>query len=479
MRKIFLENLPRNKDRINWKGSVGYKVPFIYDDIKGEVEIIDYICCKGKLNIKYNDKSTEMTIGNFQKVNLGRLIGKIVKGFKFEINQRIKDNKRNLTIIDKEYRKKLTKKGFENQKYYKYHCNKCGNEDWIREGNLINYRGCPICANKKIVLGINTIWDTDRWMCDLGVSEEDAKRYSHSSHKKVNVECSDCGREKSIALSSIYNYKSIGCPCGDGKSYPEKFIMNLLEQLSINFETEYSPKWIKPKRYDFYIKDLNCIIESHGLQHYSEITNFSSYGGKELRKEQENDKYKKEAALANGIKYYIQLDCRESNLEWIKNSILNSELVELFNLSNIDWFQCAEFANKNIVKEVCNYWNNKREDETTTDLMKIFNLDKSSIIEYLKKGAKLSWCDYNPKEEMSKRGSKYGKNSAKKVEIFKDGLSLGVFESLSELERQSEKNFGVKLLVSQVSNVCNGRRKQYKGYTFRYINGKDNLEVSI
>ena len=25
-------------------------------------------------------------------------------------------------------------------------------------------------------LGVNTIWDKARWMCDLGISEEDAKR---------------------------------------------------------------------------------------------------------------------------------------------------------------------------------------------------------------------------------------------------------------------------------------------------------------
>ncbi|MCX0396930.1 hypothetical protein LI014_06030 [Clostridium perfringens] len=469
MKKIFLEKLPRNKDKINWKGSIGCKVPFIYDDIKGEIEIIDYLCCKSKLKIKYNNKSTEMTIGNFQRVNLGRLIGKIVKGFKFEINQNIKDNKRDLTIIDKEYRKKLIKKSFENQKYYKYHCNKCGNEDWIREGNLINSRGCPVCSKHKAKLGINTIWDTDRWMCNLGVSEEDAKKYSRGSSRKITVKCPNCGREKKIVINSIYLYQSIGCSCGDGKSYPEKFVMNFLEQLNVSFEVEYSPDWIDNKRYDFHIEDINCIIETHGKQHYSIKTNFKSCGGRNFNQEQQNDKIKRETALKNGIKHYIELDCRESNMDYIKNSILNSELNDLFDLSNINWTGCAEFANKNIVKEVCDYWNNKREDETTSDIGKIFKIDRSVIIDYLKRGTRLGWCDYNAKEEMKKRGFRSGKNSAKRVEVFKNNQSLGIFESCIGLERQSEELFGVRLIMSSISQVCNGHRKQYKGFVFRYL----------
>ena len=407
----------------------------------------------------------------------------------------------------------------------RHNCDKCNYHEWdISPSKLLLGKGCPVCANQKIVLGVNTIWDTDRWMCNLGVSEEDAKRYSRCSHRNITVKCPDCGKEKKIRISSIYNYKSICCPCGDGKSYPEKFVMNILEQLNIDFETEYSPKWIKPKRYDFYIKGVSCIIETHGEQHYKAI----SRKGKRVRtlkQEQTNDKYKKEIALKNGVEYYITLDCRESSLEWIKNSILNSDLAELFDLSNINWLKCSEFANKNIVKEVCDYWNNKGESETITDLGRIFKLDISTIINYLnkgrklgwcdykckkeninnkmkevceywnnkkdsesmndlfqklginrntirnylKKGTKLGWCEYNPKEEIKKAGSKFGGYNAKKVEIFKDGQSLGIFSSCAELERQSEKLLGIKLGNSVISRVCNNKASQYKGFTFKYV----------
>ena len=70
---------------------------------------------------------------------------------------------------------------------------------------------------------------------------------------------------------------------------------------------------------------------------------------------------------------------------------------------------------------------------------------------------------------MMKSAKKLNKNG-KQIEIFKDDNSLGVFESASELERQSEKLFGVKLYQGNISAVCLKKTSQYKGFIFRYIN---------
>ena len=355
--------------------------------------------------------------------------------------------------------------------------NYCKHQWCIVPHSLLSGSGCPFCnKSKKAVLGINTIWDTDRWMVNLGISKEDAKRYSRCSNKKITVKCPDCGKEKETTLNRVYTYKSICCSCGDGKSYPEKFVMNILEQLNIDFEIEYSPKWIKPRRYDFHIKDYGCIIETHGEQHYKK--GFVGIKKITLEEEQVNDKFKKETALKNGIKYYIELDCRNSNLEWIKNSILNSELAKLLDLSKVNWNKCAEFANKNIVKEVCDYWNNKREWETTIDLENKFKISNQTIRKCLKKGTKLGWCSYDPKEEMKKSSAKVGKSKGKKVEIYINSKSLGIFESCAELERQSEELFGIKLSTSKISLVCNNKKSQYKGFTFKYVEEDNNLNIN-
>lgn len=479
MKKMNLESLPKhkkgkNKGKINWNETIGLKVPFIYDDIEGEIEIIDYNKDIEKLFVAYKDKTFYIDKDNIRKCRIGKIVGRRTGEFKKEIGEIIKDKRRDLIITDRERRRiyKEKKEKYENEKWYKYKCNKCSNEDWIIESNLITGEGgCNVCnaSTPKIKLGINTIWDTDRWMVDLGVSEEDAKIHGKGSHDKIEVVCPDCGRNKEVLIYNIYQYKSIGCTCGDRFSYPEKFVTRLLSQTNIQFEVEFNKKWSIGKRYDFYLPDYNMIIETHGIQHYEQTRR---KGAKTLVEEQENDRIKKELALSNGIKHYIELDCRHSELEYIKNSILNSKMAELFDLSNINWSKCEEFALSNLTKDICDCWNNKEEWETANTIAKNNKWgikDGTTIRNYLKKGSKLGWCDYNSKEEVRKNAINCNKLKAKEVEVFKNGKSLGVFESATELARQSERLFGIKLDNRNISMVCRGKRKHHKGFTFKYV----------
>lgn len=367
--------------------------------------------------------------------------------FKYNIGDTVHINNNNFSLtackketIDRGYRK-------EYRKYYKYTCNKCGwIEGWIEENNLKRGVGCACCANKTAVLGINTIWDTDRWMCGLGVSEEDAKKYTKGSDKKIEIVCPNCNNMKVIKIGTIHTYKSIGCACGDGFSYPEKFMNNILTQLGVNFEMQYSPEWINSKRYDFYLPEYNMIIETHGVQHYEDC-NWSKY-----EDIQANDKYKRELALENGIDTYIELDCKRSDLGWIKNSILNSKLNDMFDLSNIDWNKCEEFALGNLIKEVCDYWNNKEEWETTYTIAENnhFGIARShTIVNYLKRGNDLGWCVYNPKEESRKGSIKAGKKNVKwDVCVYKEDYLIYVFEGYSDLEHRSLDILGEKITVT-------------------------------
>ena len=124
-----------------------------------------------------------------------------------------------------------------------------------------------------------------------------------------------------------------------------------------------------------------------------------------------------------------------------------------------------------MVTEVCKYWNNRKNNESTKDLSEVFSLNRSTVIEYLKKGAELNICNYNPKEELRKSSANPNRNryKGKKVEIFKDGISLGIFQGCSELSRKSEELFGVKLYPTSISAVCIGKRSQNKGFTFKYV----------
>ena len=352
-----------------------------------------------------------------------------------------------------------------------FKCPKCGELFNIRWSSFQQGKRCGVCTGNQVTLK-TCIATTDPWMMKYLKNKEDGYNYSHGSSKKVEVICPYCGKEKKIIISDFYRYKNICCSCGDGTSYPEKILISILDQLNIKNVKEYIPQWIdNGRRYDFYLPDFSIIIECHGIQHYKH-TGFN----RTLREEQKNDDYKVKIAYQNGIDNYIVLDCRESNIEWIKNSILDSELNNLFNLSNsnINWQQCEEFALSNRVKQVCDYWHIhndiNHENLTTTDIGKVFNLNQNTICRYLKKGKILQWCTtYNPKEEDNKNRKKNHENKCKPVMMLKDGKFLGVFKSSAELERQSEELFGVKLFNQSISNVCRGKSKHHRGYTFKFI----------
>lgn len=417
--------------------------------------------------------------------------------FNLEIGTLFQDEKRDITIIDMEIRerKRKDRKSLVNERFYKFICNKCGYIGWIEEYRLIGNQkiGCSCCSGKVLIQGINDIPTVAPWMVQYfqgGYNE--AKLYTvsggcnpNNKNKNIYPICPVCGRikDKKVKIYDIYRNHSIGCLCSDSIPYGEKFVFSILEQFKINFEIQLSKTtfdWCDKYRYDFYF-ELNgekYICETHGLQHYEEsfINVKSNRHRRTLKEEQENDGIKKELAIANGIKSenYIVIDCRKSTLEWIKQNILKSRLSELFNLSTIDWFRCEEYALSNLVKIACEHKRNNI-SLTTTEIGKIMGYSQSTIITWLKAGNKLKWCHYDAEEELEKSHFQTGDTAwnCKQVEIFKNGIRLGIFESYSNLEIQSKKIFGVLLFALGISKVCKGKLKQYKGYVFKDVEEKE------
>lgn len=243
----------------------------------------------------------------------------------------------------------------------------------------------------------NCITLTNPELVKYFVNIEDTKKYSAHSRTIVDFKCPNCGFIKPMEISR-FTVQGFSCNrCSDGISYPEKIMHSVLEQLNIEFITQLSKttfKWCKSYKYDFYITNIG-IVETNGMQHYVEPTGSSKFTHT-LREEQDNDKTKKQLAKYNGIKNYIIIDCRISKLEFIKNSILNSELAKLFDLSNINWLKCEKSACKSLVKTTCNLWNSGM--NSTIKISNELKMSIGTITRYLKQGAKLGWCNYNAKE---------------------------------------------------------------------------------
>lgn len=292
----------------------------------------------------------------------------------------------------------ILKSGGSHVKAYKYKCPICGyecgeyykkgiyhKEHMITESNLKNGAGCAICSKNGIVAPyINSIHALELHVEKFLVNKEDALKYAPHSSIKLQCKCPDCGKEYLRSCAKL-TYYGVPCVCGDGFSYPEKFIFNVLRQLKIKFKLQFYLD-NSMYRYDFYLIDYNILLEVNGIQHYKQ---------KWERDEVENDKNKKDFAFSCGYteENYIVLDCRESTLEFIKSSILNSKLNELFDFSSVDFVQCAEFATSNFAKTASELWNNGK---TIKNISEEMNLHKHTIIAYLKQGNENGWCKYAP-----------------------------------------------------------------------------------
>jgi hypothetical protein len=341
-----------------------------------------------------------------------------------------------------------------------WNCQRCKSEYQMKVKDRTNkYEcNCPYCSGRR-VNHTNCLWATHPDVAKLLKDKNRGFKITAGRLIKEEFICSDCGNLELKPINNVVRNGFRCSKCSDGVSYPEKVIYNLLQQSNTKFEKEKVFDWSKgkkrtrkgEKRYDFFIEKLNCIIEVHGEQHYT--GSFEALDGRSLESEKENDRFKERLAKENGIENYIILDCRKSELEYIKENVLSSDIVKLINLSMINWEECHKNACNSIVKVVCDLWN--KGIKNTKTISEITNLSRSTAIRYLKQGAVIGWCDYNPEEMLTKR---------KVVQLTLSGDLINEWECISDCTIQFEN----KNILGHISSVCNGKRISAGGYRWLY-----------
>lgn len=388
--------------------------------------------------------------------------------WKYQVGDIIQDDKRHFRITDRKIEEKIYNNKNKKYKYkmYKYQCFKCGwDEGWIEEGNLIKGHQCRCCIGQIVVKGINTLGDKRPDLIQYFENCEDAFCVlPRTDNRKVNIICPLCNNKIEITPDHLTTRGFTCRKCSDGFSYPEKFIYNLLQQINVRFITQLNNShfdWVGNFRYDFYLSDYNCIIETHGGQHYGSIKE------EELKKIQDNDKNKKELAEKNGVNYVV-LDCRESTIDWIKNSVNNSLLLSLFDLSNINWQECHERSINSLVRVVSDCWNEHR-DWSTKIICDYVGLKKSTVVKYLKQAKELGWCDYSTELSYQRRECSAFRNNSIPINVYKDGRFLFTYPSAAKLANDSKDLLGVELNITSIREVCRGVCKAHKGYYFKDV----------
>ena len=277
---------------------------------------------------------------------------------------------------------------------------------------------------------------------------EDCYSVYCNSHKYYYFKCNICGgiSDKKKQLKSIVR-QGFSCKyCSDGIPITEKFMLNILEQLDINYIYQLTSKnfeWCHNFKYDFYLPKYNIIVETHGIQHYIENTDYNQT----LNEIIINDLFKYKCAK-NHIDNYIVIDFRYSELEWMKESIIK-ELGGYFDLSNINWELAWEESQKSKCVEAWELWNSGLHD--TTEIGKILNIDRGTVVVYLKRGVECKRCDYTIEESK--------KNGFKKITGNNNYLSKSVIcittNKIFNTIKEAEKYYN----CYGISRCCNNKSK--------------------
>lgn len=334
-------------------------------------------------------------------------------------------------------------------------CKKCGNVWNPIADSLLQGHGCSVCAcngragkSKPIIIkGVNDLFTTMPSYAKHLKNKDDAFKYTYGSSKKVMWVCPLCHADVESRIVQVYN-RGILCPfCGDGFSYPNKFMYNFLKQLDIKFTREVR---IDKYLYDVLIDNTNIIVEMDGGFHFID-NNMTGESKNDVHK---RDMLKSKIAKQNGYNL-IRIDARKSDIDYLKEAICSSEIITLLNLSDklqeIDWEYVAKVSEKSLFFDVINLYN--KGITSCNEIIKHlpFNLHNSTVYTYLKRGTELGLCSYIPK--MNKR----------KVHCIQEDIC---FESI----KQAQDYYG----FSSNAGICNSCKKGTSCYVY-----KDNKRIKI
>lgn len=286
-----------------------------------------------------------------------------------------------------------------------HECKLCKNQlmiapSKVKNNTRINIPLCQKCSGSRLYVGKNDLWTTDPEVAKMLKNPEDGYKVTRRSDKKLDWICPDCGcdvKQKTVNNTTI---NGLICPlCGNTRSLGHRLANSVLTELGIEFVNEKSFYWGDGKSYDIYIEDFNCIIEVNGIQHYEE-SGFSNIGGNTLEQEIENDIYKKNLALTNGIKNYIYIDARESDIDYIVQSIQNNiEFNSLFNTTNISW---KNVVNNALTSDVITIKDMYNQGKSVTEIRKVVHMSDTVVQRKLHSLTKYGLCNYKGLEDCFK-----------------------------------------------------------------------------
>ena len=257
-------------------------------------------------------------------------------------------------------------------------------ESILRRNIKAENSGCPYCEG-LFLTEENSLGKTRPDLIKYLKNEKDAYNYSSGSGQKIKLICPDCGFEKEMTIKDLSSRGFFCNNCGDNISYPNKILREFFKILKQDnlidyYKTEWKPMWSnKNYVYDgYFIKDnVKVVVEMQGEQHY--------YGWEkdkeDLKYQIKRDSEKRELAKNNGF-IEIEIDCRDTSFNKIKENIINSYFSELINLSNFDWNKLSIVSEKSYVKVSAELY---ILGKTNKEISEILGINRNTVTRYLKR----------------------------------------------------------------------------------------------
>ena len=124
--------------------------------------------------------------------------------------------------------------------------------------NRVKDKECPFLSNKRVWVGYNDLKTTHPKVAACLLDKTIGTEIIFGTKNRYKFVCPTCGNIVEKLPSIVFNEKDVFvCPaCSDGFSYPEKFLLNMFQQLGVEFIYQLTKshfKWCGDYRYDFYI----------------------------------------------------------------------------------------------------------------------------------------------------------------------------------------------------------------------------------
>lgn len=321
-------------------------------------------------------------------------------------------------------------------------CNRCNKVFQKRPNTILSRKRCS-CTNcdrpKRRTYPNKSLWNTRPDIAEMLVSVEDGYNLTKTSSERVKFKCKNCDNVFYATPRQMIKNKN-SCPhCSDSISYPNKFMYFLLRELGVDFQREYTiPNY--SYRYDFYFEylDKKYVIEMDGAFGHGVFDTPNTTIGEQLVIDMEKD------VLANqyGL-IMIRIDCKYTDMknrfDYVKESVINSKLGKILDLSFIDFKQIDDKCVDSLVIKIADLWNNNV--RSYDEFYNILKLKRPAVRKNLKRACEIGAinCSY---EDLLKKirlasNEKLANTKGSPVMCNETGIA---YYSCSEASRKTNSN---------------------------------------